>query len=177
LTIGFWKNWASCSSGGRRVTTDKTLFAAQSTLLPWTGLVGPGIAVGDLNLYTSPQAVPDAFCAQAVDVLSKESSNKAKFASNPAYNMAAQLLAAELNVVAGAHFNACTISLIQSANNLLTPATDAAGHTGIDFAAAFSGNFAPTMTTLQKTDANYLQTQLNNYNNNLPFSCSSAFLF
>ena len=175
LTIGFWKNWSSCSGGGQGHTLDKTLFAAQTAFIPWTGLTGPGINVGDLALYTSAKADPDSFCKQAVDVLSKASNSGSKFSSNPAYNVAAQLLGAELNLEAGAGYNACALSLITQANNLLTPAIDGSGHTGIDFSKYFYANTAPKLTTLQTSAANYLQTQLNNYNNNLAYTCNNVF--
>ncbi len=89
--------------------------------------------------------------------------------------MAAQLLGAELNLEAGAGYNACTVSLITQANNLLTPATDVSGHTGIDFSKYFYANTAPKLSTLQTNAANYLQTQLNNYNNNLAYTCNNVF--
>ncbi len=175
LTIGFWKNWSSCSGGKQKHTLDLTLFTAQTALIPWTGQTGPGINVGNLALYTSATADPDSFCTQATDVLKKSSNGGKGFSSNPAYNMAAQLLGAELNIIAGAGYNACTISLVTQANNLLTPVTDAAGHKGIDFSANFYANTAPKLTTLQTNAANYLQTQLNNYNNNLAYTCNSVF--
>ena len=158
LGIGFWKNWASCagSSGQQKPTLDQTLASG-------------GIYVGNLFVTT---------CQTAVKLLNKLTANGTKAASSPAYNLAAQLLAAELNIRAGAGSNACVANDITWANDILNPVTDALHNAGIDFANAFNSNTAnPTMTSKEVTDANYLQTQLNNYNNNLSVQCSTTYQF
>jgi uncharacterized repeat protein (TIGR01451 family) len=161
LTIGFWKNWASCASsqGQQRPVLDQTL----------ASFPGGGVYVGNLFVNT---------CQNALKILNKSTANGTKAASSPAYNLAAQLLASELNIQAGAGSSTCVVNNVAWSNDILNPVKDALGHTGIDFAQAFNINNAnPAMTSLQVTDANYLQTQLNNYNNNLPAQCSTTYQF
>jgi hypothetical protein len=73
--------------------------------------------------------------------------------SDPAFNMAAQLLGSDLNVQAGAGACPALVTSINSAQSLLA-------------AILFDGNTHLVMTSAQKTQANSLQTQLNLYNNN-----------
>ena len=73
-------------------------------------------------------------------------------ASDPAFNLAAQLLAAKLNVVAGAGSCPAATTAIASAQALLDLVN-------------FDGTKAPTMTTAQKTQANTLAATLDSYNN------------
>ena len=163
LTIGFWKNWSSCTGGRQKPVLDQTL----------ASFAGGGTYVG--NLFVNS-------CKIAVNVLNKSTSNGSKASSSPAYNLAAQLLGAELNLKAGAgpgaNTMACLLSDVQWANAILNPNTSALGNKGIDFASAFNtNNTNPKMTTKQINAANYLQTQLNNYNNNQAYGCSSTFAF
>jgi len=177
FTIGYWKNWSSCSGGKQKHTLDLTLFNAQGHTELWTSST-LGIAVGDLALYTSPTADPDSFCKYAVDVLNKSSSNGSSFASNPAYNMAAQLLGAELNLANGSGSSTSVICLVKSANDLLTPTPLNTSNSGIDFSSYFYANKAPTkLTSTQINDMNYLQTQLNNYNNDLPVAACTTLIY
>ena len=80
LTIGFWRNWASCakSNGKQNPVLDQTLAS-----FGWRVYIG--------NLFVDT-------CQEAVRILSKQDvgSGKQK-SSDPAFNMAAQLLAAKLN--------------------------------------------------------------------------------
>jgi uncharacterized cupredoxin-like copper-binding protein len=146
-TIGFWKNWASCSNsnGKQKPILDQTLALAEPG----------GITVGILNLQGStvtPNAAPS--CPAAVAVLSKRTISTGKsMSSDPAFNMAAQLLGADLNVQAGAGACPALVTAINSAQSLLA-------------AILFDGNTHLVMTSEQKTQANSLQTQLNSYNNN-----------
>ena len=163
LTIGFWKNWSSCTGGRQKPLLDQTL----------ASFAGGGTYVGNLFVNT---------CRIGVNVLSKSSSNGSKAASSPAYNLAAQLLAVELNLKAGAgpgsNTMACLLSDVQWANDVLNPATSPFGNKGVDFANAFNtNNTNPKMSATQASVANYLQTQLNNYNNNQAYGCSSSFQF
>jgi len=87
-TIGFWKNWTSCDGNGNQdPVLDETLTAA-----------GGSIAIGALLVND---------CPTAVSILDKRDiRNAKKNAGDAAYGLAAQLLAAELNFVAGA--GSCT---------------------------------------------------------------------
>lgn len=141
-TIGFWKNWASCSAskGKQKYVLDQTLLAADPT----------GITLGLLTLHAGD-------CTKAVAILNKSDIvTGKKMASDPAYNMAAQLLAADLNVVAGAGLCPAASQAIADASALLL----AISFTG-------TGKYATTMTAAQISQANTLASTLDAYNNNL----------
>jgi len=143
-TIGFWKNWASCSSskGKQKPILDQTLGLGD-------------ITIGTLVLHDSnsdPNVASD--CSDAVSLLSKQAINNGKQkSSDPAFNLAAQLLAAKLNVQAGAGVCPAAVTAINAAQALL-----AAIH--------FNGSTHDTMTAAQISQANSLATTLDQYNNN-----------
>jgi uncharacterized repeat protein (TIGR01451 family) len=139
-TIGFWKNWASCggSRGNQRPVLDQTLAAADPA----------GIAIGTLTLHGDD-------CLKAVRLLDKSTVDRGrKMASDPAFGLAAQLLAAKLNIVAGAGSCPAAVTAINDGQTLL-----AAVH--------FDGITHDRLTTAQATQANALATTLDRYNNNL----------
>jgi hypothetical protein len=142
-TIGFWKNWSSCTGGGQLPKLDQVLGQADITI---------GILVlHDSN--TNPNVASD--CADAVNLLNKTaitSCKGKKMASDPAFNLVAQLLAADLNIKAGAGQNSCVVNAINAAQALL-----AAIH--------FNGCTHDNMTAAQVTLANCLATKLDQYNN------------
>jgi len=148
LTIGYWKNWSSCktSKGKQAPVLDQTLALAEPN----------GILIGTLVLRGStatPNVAPD--CVKAVRILNKSTINTGKkMASDPAFGLAAQLLGAKLNIVAGA-------ASCPSANTAITQgqALLAAIH--------FNGITHDVMTKVQKTDANSLANTLDLYNNNM----------
>jgi CSLREA domain-containing protein len=139
-TIGFWKNWASCASsnGKQKPVLDPTLAAA-----------GPeGITVGILTLHSGD-------CLKAVRLLNKSTIDTGKkMSSDPAFNLTAQLLAAELNVKAGALTCSSAISAINDAQTLLA-------------AVRFNGITHDKLSAAQTSRANSLATWLDRYNNNL----------
>ena len=107
LTIGFWKNWASCSGGNQKPVLDQTLAKAEPTgvvISATSGIYAPFGGTYYLVLHGStakPNSATD--CLKAVRLLNKSTTDKGtKMASDPAFNLAAQLLAAELNFTAGA---------------------------------------------------------------------------
>ncbi|MFN2471622.1 MAG: hypothetical protein ABR583_11690 [Gaiellaceae bacterium] len=135
-TPGFWKNHASCSAsnGNQAFVLDQTLARAGGTIM-----------IGDLAVDT---------CLEAVRVLDKSTVNTgANMASHPAYNLAAHLLAAKLNVVAGATTCANVSNAINQAQALL----DAVNYTGTG---------SPMMTAAQASKAGTLASILDRYNNN-----------
>jgi hypothetical protein len=135
-TIGFWKNWASCagSNGGQDPVLDETL-----------ALAGGHILIGDLDVDT---------CQEAVRILDKRTVNTGKKkASDPAFNLAAQLMAAKLNVAAGAGVSPCAVTAINAAQALLDLIN-------------FNGVTHNNMTPSQVAQANSLATTLDQYNNN-----------
>jgi hypothetical protein len=148
LTIGFWKNWASCanSKGMQKPVLDQTMAMATP----------PGIQVDNFYLLgdpLSPDVAPD--CSKAVNLLNKSTMlTGKKKASDPLFNMTAQLVAAELNLAAGAYRCGRVLTKVSEANALLTWY----GFTG----EKYSGKLSPTDASL----ANSLAMYLDNYNNN-----------
>jgi Prealbumin-like fold domain len=138
LTIGFWKNHATCktSNGSKPFRQlDDALIAA-----------GGSILIGD--------AVVDT-CSEAVNLLNKtpmNGSTKKKVANEPAFNLASQLLAARLNLAAGAGTCPDATAAINAGQALLDLVN-------------FNGSDVPTMTTQQKADANTLAGLIDLYNN------------
>jgi hypothetical protein len=149
-TIGFWKNWSSVSGGGQSPKLDQVLAASEPD----------GISIGKLVLHGStgrPNSAPDA--AKAVSILNKSTiDGRKKMASDPAFNMAAQFLAARLNVQAGAGVCPAAVSAINDAQSLLT-------------AVAFNGLAHTTMSTTQAKQAQSLATALDRYNNDNTLLC------
>jgi hypothetical protein len=144
LTIGYWKNWASCSAskGKQDPTLDQVLQLMEPT----------GLVVGDLVLHdtnANPNVASD--CAQVVNLLNKTAiTGGKKLASDPLFNMAAQYVAYLLNVQNGA--TACT-ALGDAAQALL------AAHD-------FNGLTHTALTAEQAAYANALNELLDTYNNN-----------
>jgi hypothetical protein len=114
-TIGFWKNHASCkaSKGKQDAVLDETL-----ALFPIAqGQTTHGFYLGDLYVDT---------CAEAVALLNKSATDgssggrgrSTKRASDPVFNMTAQLVAAILNEKAGAG-HSCIDPAIAEALRLL----------------------------------------------------------
>ncbi len=77
-----------------------------------------------------------------------------KVSSDPIFNMVAQLVAADLNVLAGAGQSTNVMNLRACAHALLV-------------AINFDGNTYTSLTAAQTAQANCLATQLDRYNNNL----------
>jgi carboxypeptidase family protein/prealbumin domain-containing protein len=145
-TIGFWKNWSSCSKGKQAPVLDRTLAKSEPT----------GISIGRLTLHgssTRPDVAPD--CTKAFNLLDKTTiDGKKKSASDPAFNMAAQLLAAKLNGVAGAGTCGAATAAITDGQALLQ-------------SVAFDGLTHAKLTGAQTAQANTLATTLDRYNNGL----------
>ena len=143
-TIGFWKNWASCSNskGKQDWVLDEMLDA----------VTPPGIQVGSWYLETGE-------CSIAVHLLSKENCSGKKMASDPLFNMAAQLVGAELNLAAGAYRCPAVTSNIRAANNLLSKYSF--------LCSGYSSKLSKNDATLANNLANFLDA----YNNNLLGVC------
>ena len=152
LTIGFWKNWASCKKSGGKQTPvlDQTMAKAEPS----------GIQVDSFYLHGStayPNVAPD--CAKAVNLLSKQNFDGVNKASDPLFNMAAQLVAAELNYTAGAYKCPAVTTAILQANALLT-------------SYKFNGTtYTGKLNAADATLANNLAKRLDDYNNNRPGAC------
>jgi hypothetical protein len=145
LTIGYWKNWSSCTGGGQKPTLDATLLKLAQAGTPAT----LGLLV--LNPQTQSAAT---VCQNAVNILSKQTLGGKKMASDPLFNMAAQLLAADLNLGAGAGQCAASATAVNQGHALLTKYK-------------FDGNgYTPKLTSADSSLANSLGTTLDKYNNN-----------
>jgi hypothetical protein len=146
LTIGYWKNWSSCTGGKQKAVLDQKLLAAANAGAPIT----LGLLVLDPNVLGAATA-----CQYAVNILNKTTiDGKKKMSSDPLFNMAAQLLAADLNVVSGAGTCAASTSAITQAHALLDKYK-------------FDGKtYTPKLTSADATLANFLASQLDKYNNN-----------
>jgi len=144
-TIGYWKNWSSCT-GGNQYTKAQARNQLDRTLDFY--LNPPSAAVFPIGLITS------LTCQQAVYLLGKtpiDGSKKA--ASDPAFNMVAQLFAAKLNYASGAQqCNAASAAMTQAQALLVT--------------IGFNGLTHTTLTAAQATTLNTLAGILDKYNNN-----------
>jgi hypothetical protein len=145
LTIGYWKNWSSCTGGGQKPVLDQTLLKAVQS--------GKTITLGKLVLDPNVLGARTA-CLDAVALLGKSTLSGKKMASDPLFNMTAQLLAADLNITAGAGACAAAITAINQGHALLTKY-------------GFDGNgYSPKLTSADASLANSLATALDQYNNN-----------
>lgn len=174
LTIGFWKNWASCSGNkgvGQTWMLDLALgVASRTTANPPGGMVvsaqnaGSGwpnyatswylVLKGDpTSTEASIKAAAD--CSKAVNLLNKSTIEGKKKASDPLFNMTAQLVGAQANWFMGAGINPVAITNVQRAVLLLGKYK-------------FNGStYSPPKPSAADTSlANCLATQLDNYNNN-----------
>ncbi|MDT4942053.1 MAG: trimeric autotransporter adhesin [Pseudonocardiales bacterium] len=146
LTIGYWKNWSSCSGGKQKPILDQKLLAAANA--------GSPITLGLLVLNPTTLGAATA-CRYAVAILSKSTITRGtKKASDPLFNMAAQLLAADLNVVSGAGTCAASTSAITAGHALLAKYN-------------FDGDtYSPKLTNADANLGNQLGATLDKYNNN-----------
>ena len=147
-TIGYWKNWSTCT-GGNQVTTAKKNGGAAAgfylldDLLPQT--------IGDLVLPKTASG-----CEKAVKILSKQDLSGKSRSSDAAYDLAAQLLAAKLNLAAGAETCAGAQSAVLDGQSLLD---------NLNFDG--TGSYLPSNTNkvaLRNTALNLAST-LDKYNN------------
>lgn len=142
-TPGYWKNWNLCTGGNQSAVAAKNGGAAGGffileDLLPQL--------IGDLNVTT---------CSVGVLVLDKSDLNGKKRASDAAYNLATSLLAAKLNLAAGAQ----TCSAVQTAVVNGQALLDTLNFTGL-------GSYLPKPSVAGYSNAISLAGTLDAYNNN-----------
>jgi hypothetical protein len=163
LTIGFWKNWASCAQSkgkGQKPVLDQTLAAAEPigiVVSAESGTYPPFAAPYYLVLHdTNPDPNVASDCLKAVRLLDKSRiDTDKKMASDPAFNLAAQLVAAQLNFSAGAGKSGAVITAVNQAVVLLGKYK-------------FNGSTHTSISAADATAMNNLATILDNYNNNRP---------
>jgi hypothetical protein len=143
-TIGYWRNWSSCTGGMQYVKAteqgilDKTL---------------------DGNLPQTVGLLEVEICEDGVNILSKRDLNGANKANDGAYDLAAQLLAAKLNVSAGAGVCAAATDAIDDGQAFL----EDQGFTGLGDYLRPGGSPANRALRQQALD---LAGILDSYNNN-----------
>ncbi len=183
-TIGFWKNWATCTGGGQALTATKNAgydgdptdpaasaarIAAGYYLLDDV-LNPPGITLGSFTIPASDdsltkgtgnKAVTKTGCQIAVDLLDKTNwySNK-KAANDAAYGLAAQLLAAKANITAGAKQCPALNDAVLAADALLTSIN-------FDGTGDYLGPKVKGALLTQRNSALSLADTLDKYNNGL----------
>jgi len=117
------------------------------------GITLATISLTLLDTSTNPNKASD--CQAAVNLLNKSTIDKGvKMASDAAFNLAAQLLGAELNIVAGAGACPAAVTAINQGQALLG-------------AIHFDGKTHLKMSTAQLTQANGFAATLDKYNNDL----------
>ena len=152
-TIGFWKNWAACTSGNQADVLGQTL-----NLSPWldaNDASSHGVYVGDRFVNT---------CNEATKLLDKSAIDTGtKLASNPAFNLSAQYLAHQLNVIPGAIISAnASCQAANDAADLTQRWLDLNGFTGNS---TWNYSFKTTAGKKQAANLNYLAGILDKYNN------------
>ncbi len=149
-TIGFWKNWNTCTGGNQPTTAANNGGPGAGWFILDDLLNNPGYTIGVLQLDGSD-------CEDAVDILDKRDiQNGKKKASDAAYGLAAQLLAAQLNLSAGAETCQAVVDAVNAGQTLLADiGFDGTG----DY---FKGK---DKNSPQKQEANELAAILDAYNN------------
>ena len=112
-TIGFWSNWNTCTGGNQDQTAAENGGPEAGWYILDDLLKSPGYVIGILELGEDD-------CKVAVYILNKSDIEAGKKkASDAAYNLAAQLLAAELNLSAGAKTCQAVVDAVNEAQTLL----------------------------------------------------------
>ena len=166
-TIGYWKNWNSCTGGNQVQTAIKNggptppeRLGSGNALLDDV-LQPPGITIGDLTMSADADVFNcDQGTQDAVNILDKRAidGNNKKKANDAAYGLAAQLLAAIANDTAGAGVCSAAGQAIIDAQILLED---------IDFDGTgdyYKGN-VNEINGHTKEEANTLAGILDSYNN------------
>lgn len=159
LTIGYWKNWASCAASNTRKkpVLDGTLYS----MLPDGVYVGQVQSTVDASRSLKGQTMSATLdCPKAVSLLDKRDFSGNKRAGDPLYNMAAQLVAAQLNYGAGAKKCNAVTEAISLANGLLNAYK-------FDGTGSYTSKLAPA----DAIKANNQAQRLDDYNNNRPEAC------
>jgi hypothetical protein len=142
LTIGYWKNHADSDC--------KKSKGKQTDVL---GQYLDGITLGIIT-FRDPTVSGYATECNAVQTLSKNTFSGVNKSSDPLFNMAAQLLAADLNVNTGDTPSSTAAAAISQAQALLVKYH-------------WNGNgYSPALTSADAAQANSLNTILDKFNNN-----------
>ena len=140
-TIGFWKNWTSCDGNGNQDHVLDEILAS---------FPNGGVLIGDLFVDT---------CGEAVSLLNKSALNGKKQASDAAYALASQLLAAKLNVQA-------TAGTCQAALDAITNGQALLDRIGFDGSRTYLGPKSKGQALADRNEALTYAATLDAYNNN-----------
>jgi hypothetical protein len=149
-TIGFWKNWNTCTGGNQAATAAANGGPSSGWYILDDLLNSPGFTIGDLVLGA-------ADCEDAVSILNKRDiNNEKKKASDAAYGLAAQLLAAQLNLSAGAETCQAVVDAVNASQALLDD---------LDFDGTGDYLKGGKNAAARRNEANALAAILDEYNN------------
>jgi len=146
-TIGYWGNWNQCTPGNQAQTAANNGGAAEGFYLVED--VTPE-TLGDLDID---------YCEDAVNILRKRDLDGNNQASDAAYSLAAQLLAAKFNLKAGAGACPALYDAVADADDLLS----GEGFVGL-------GNYLTSQDRARRDERNQaleLADTLDQYNTNL----------
>lgn len=168
LTIGFWKNHASCVGPLNKynpTALDEALYGKLPSGILLSSKIDSLVFADHTTFGLYGQyAKATADCGYAVSLLDKRTFGGSKMASDPLFNMVAQLVATELNLASGAYTCGAVTTAVIQAEALLAKYS-------------FTGNGyknAQNKQQLSAADAslaNTLATTLDNYNNNRAGVC------
>ncbi|MFW2389830.1 MAG: hypothetical protein ACN4G0_15935 [Polyangiales bacterium] len=142
-TPGYWKNWNTCTGGNQVLTAEGNGGVAEGWFL-LDDLIPT--MVGDLYIET---------CEDGVLILDHRDLNGKKRASDAAYNLARNLLAAKLNLAAGAETCQAVVDAVAAGDALLS---------GISFDGT-GAYLRPRRNGQLYQEANALASMLDEYNN------------
>ena len=147
-TIGYWKNWNRCTSGGQAANAAQNGGAAAGYFLVEDVL--PQV-IGNFNVST---------CAQAVKLLDKRDQASKKKADDAAYELGSQFLATRFNLAAGAETCQAVQDAVVAAQALLVQ---------INFTGSgdYLGSKVKGAKLVQRNQALQLARTLDQYNNGL----------
>ena len=111
-SIGFWKNWNTCTNGNQAQTAADNGGPDEGWFILDDLLNGPGYTLGSLQLDAGD-------CENAVNILDKRDLSGNKRANDAAYKLASQLLAAQLNLSAGAETCQAVVDAVNAGQTLL----------------------------------------------------------
>jgi hypothetical protein len=138
-TIGYWKTHASCSeSNGNQY--QKTIDAGFPLAVTDPHINDPTDAFYTSNPIGIFDGTPTLTCIQVVRLLDKSTINGDKRPGDPIYNMVAQMVAAKLNLSAGA--GSCT-----ALNNALTAASAYLVSISFNGLGDYKGTLVPAVQT------------------------------
>jgi uncharacterized repeat protein (TIGR01451 family) len=161
-TIGYWKNWNTCSGGNQAQTAAKNGGTAAGFFILDNVLNSPGIKIGSYMIPAAGTIEPvtnKTGCKIAVLLLGKSDKRTGKnMAKDAAYELAAQLIAAKANQTAGAETCQALTNAITSADTLLA---------SINFTGTgeYLGSQVKNGLATKRTQALNLANTLDQYNN------------